>query len=293
MDIEDYLEKQKERVNGALIYFLPQAGPARVRDAMRYSLQAGGKRLRPILTLAVAAALETEDDSVLAPACAVELIHTYSLVHDDLPAMDDSDLRRGKPSCHRVFGEALAVLAGDALLTLAFEILAGYGRSGGRAAQALEMIDTMARAAGVSGMLGGQVLDLEAEKAAFSLPEIETMQSMKTGALIKGAVRCGALAGGAKQSEEEALDRYAGYAGLAFQVVDDLLDLESTAAELGKPAGADRSKAKATLPAQLGAAEARRRAEELYYQALESLSLLDRDTRILAALAQKLVFRSR
>ncbi len=291
--IDQYLAEKKETVNKALQERLPASGPEAVRNAMRYSLEAGGKRLRPILTLAAAETLGKDEKEVIDIACALEMIHTYSLIHDDLPAMDDSDLRRGKPTCHKVYGDALAVLAGDALLTLAFEIVARYGLRAGRAEKAVKIGSELGRAAGVSGMIGGQVLDLEAEGGKPSLEEIEAISAKKTGALLRASVICGAVAADAGEKELKLLDRYSSSLGTAFQIIDDLLDIESTAEELGKPTGADRDRLKATFPAVLGPVKARSKAEELYNEAIAALEGLERPVELLSALARKLVFRDR
>lgn len=294
IEFELYLEHKRERVNRALDRLLPKIKqPAAVYEAMRYSVASGGKRLRPILTLAAAETLEVDCEQVIDAACAVELIHTYSLIHDDLPAMDDSDLRRGKPTCHRVYGEAVAILAGDALLTLAFELLARFGLEGGRERSALLISAELAAAAGVEGMIGGQVLDLQAEGSALTLEELERMHSLKTGALLRAAVRTGALAADAGRTQLEALSGYASCLGLAFQIVDDLLDLEGTAAELGKTPGSDLERAKCTHPALLGASASRLRAESLYFDAIAHLDTLDRPAEILRQLAHRLVYRTK
>lgn len=262
-------------------------------DALKYSLGAGGKRLRPILTIAVAETIGTVEDSVIDLSCALEYLHTYSLIHDDLPAMDNSDLRRGRPTCHRVFGEAVAILTGDALLTMAFEIVAKYGMQEGREKKAIQIIAELASASGVSGMIGGQVLDLEAEGARLSLPEIERIAVMKTGALIKAAIVCGAIAADATLEQNKALYTYANKIGPAFQIVDDLLDYESTTEELGKPTGADQVRFKATFPAILGLEEARKKAENLYDQAITALEELNRPAELLTGLAKRMVFRTK
>ncbi len=294
-DYDDYLKQERERVNRALEQFLPpRTDPGIIYEAMHYSIAAGGKRLRPLLTLAAAEALGTSGEPVLPVACAVEYIHTYSLIHDDLPAMDDSDLRRGKPSCHLVYGEAVAILAGDALLTLAFELLARFGLERGRERTALLISAELAAAAGVAGMIGGQVLDLQSEGKTLTLAELERLDRLKTGALLKAAVRCGALAAGASDAELAALSGYASCLGLAFQIVDDLLNRESTAAELGKPAGSDQTRAKATYPALLGHSAARERVASLYREALnhlQTLEFMNRPTGLLRHLAHTIVHR--
>lgn len=293
IEIDRYLEKKRTLVNRALKACLPDSGPQKVREAMIYSLEAGGKRLRPILTLAVAETLGKEDDQVLDVACALELVHTYSLIHDDLPAMDDSDLRRGKPTCHRVYGDAIAVLAGDALLTLAFEVVARYGLKTGQFKKAVMIGSELSKAAGVKGMIGGQVLDLEAEGRELSLPEIENLSLMKTGALLRASVKCGAIAADAGGEELELLDGYASKIGTAFQIIDDILDVESSTEELGKPTGSDRERFKPTFAAVLGVEEARIKAENLCDEALMAIDNLGRPADLLKGLAQKLVFRTR
>ena len=292
IDIEQYLEIKRKKINNELVLSLPQTGPASVIEAINYSVEAGGKRLRPILTIAVAETLGAEEDSVIALACALEYLHTYSLIHDDLPAMDNSDLRRGKLTCHRVYGEAIAVLAGDALLTLAFETIAKYGLREGRESKAIQIIIELAAASGVAGMIGGQVLDLEGEGAALTLPEIENIAVKKTGALLKAAIIIGAISADGTAAQKDALAAYADNIGPAFQIVDDLLDCESTTEDLGKPAGADQARYKATFPAILGIDEARKQAEYLYSRAVAALDDLDRPTDLLEALARCMIYRN-
>jgi len=291
-DFEQYLGEAKVFVDRALMESLPPAGSSNVADAMRYSIAAGGKRLRPILCLAGAQVLGAEQEAVIEVACALEMVHTYSLIHDDLPAMDDSDLRRGKASCHRVFGEAIAILAGDALLTMAFEKVAAYGREEQQAEQAIRIAFELASAAGVGGMIGGQELDLVAEGKNLTLPEVEEIAALKNGALFSAALRCGALAAGAGESELQVLSSFARLTGKAFQIVDDLLDSKATDAELGKPVEADQKKAKATLPALLGVEAAQARVDDLYRQATAELQKLEIDTSLLQLLAQRLIYRN-
>ncbi len=293
IEIGKYLEHEKARIDRALGEGLPQSGPAAVIDAMRYSLEAGGKRLRPILALAVADTLGAEDDSIVEVACALEYIHTYSLIHDDLPAMDNSDLRRGKPTCHRVYGEAVAILAGDTLLTLAFETVAKYGDRGGRERKAIRILAELAEAAGANGIIGGQVLDLEAEGSEPVPEQVDRIAILKTGALLRAAVLCGAIAADASSEQIKVLSIYASNIGLAFQIIDDLLDYESTTEELGKPAGADQIRSKATYPALLGVEEARQRADLLYKDALKALDDLGCPAELLSALAKKMIYRTR
>ncbi len=291
VNIEEYLQGKRDMVNIALVNQLPQKAPPAVTEAMRYSLEAGGKRLRPILTLAAAETITAVDDDLVKLACALEYIHTYSLIHDDLPAMDDSTLRRGKPTCHCVYGDALAILAGDALLTLAFETVASYGQLEGNAARALKITSLLSKAAGMEGMIGGQVLDLEAEGKDLSIREIETISELKTGALLKAAVICGAIAADATDEELRKFETYADNLGTAFQIIDDLLDYEGTAEELGKPVGADLENEKATYPALLGPEKARAKAMDLYKKSVTAVKELKYDTEILEGLAKKIVER--
>jgi farnesyl diphosphate synthase len=249
----------------------------------------GGKRMRPLLVYATGTALGASEASLDAAAAAVELIHCYSLVHDDLPAMDDDALRRGQPTVHVAFDEATAILAGDALQTLAFEVLANAPQD---AAQRVAMLAELARASGVAGMCGGQALDIDATGAQINVAELERLHALKTGALLRCAVRLGALAADADAAQHAALDRYADALGLAFQIRDDLLDIEGDAATLGKTAGKDQAQDKATFPALLGLAASRARLQELAASMQAALDSVDADTRALAALAHKVIHRS-
>jgi len=294
MDLKAYLEERRGLVNRALQVYLPAVrGPAfRVVEAMHYSLFAGGKRLRPILCIAAAEAVGGDPGEVLVAACALEMIHTYSLIHDDLPAMDDDDLRRGKPTCHKQFDEATAILAGDGLLTEAFYILAAAApRYEGREAVLLEVTELLARAAGYRGMVGGQMLDLQAEGRKITLKELETVHRMKTGALLTASCRMGALLGGGNRQEVTILTGYGEKFGLAFQVTDDLLDVEGETAEMGKPAGSDQRRGKATYPALLGVAAARKWAQALVDQAVRDLEPLGAGAEPLAEIARYLLVR--
>ncbi len=291
--IEEYLNRRAEDINRALNFYMPKSPAMPVIEAMLYSAEAGGKRLRPILTLATAETLEGDVEAVMPVAVAVEMIHTYSLIHDDLPSMDDSDLRRGRPSCHIAHGEAMAILAGDGLLTLAFELVSGYGMANGNPEKALIICRELARASGVEGMIGGQVLDLQAEGKKLELHELEQLHALKTGALLTCSVRCGAIAADADDDCLQALTVYASKLGLAFQIVDDLLDLSGTAETLGKMPGDDRAHQKSTYPALIGVEESQRKAEELYGDALQALDTLKKPAPLLEGLAGKLVFRDR
>jgi farnesyl diphosphate synthase len=259
------------RAERALDNVLPpdDALPVELHRAMRYAALGGGKRLRPLLTYATGHALGYDGPELDAPACAVELIHAYSLVHDDLPAMDDDAMRRGRPTCHIVFGEAMAILAGDALQALAFEILARGNRDRGMA-----MLSTLGHACGAEGMAGGQALDLTATGRLLTLPELEHMHACKTGALIRASVRLGALTANADTPTLDALDRYAAAVGLAFQVRDDILDVEGTAAVIGKTAGKDAAAGKPTFPSIIGLDASRERLDELTDNALTAIAPL-------------------
>ncbi len=248
---------------------------------MRYAVLGGGKRLRPLLVYAAAHALGHDGSSLDAPACAVEIIHAYSLVHDDLPAMDDDDMRRGRPTCHIVFGEAMAILAGDALQALAFELLADCVDS----ARGIDMLRVLGRACGAEGMAGGQALDLAAVGRKLSLTELEHMHACKTGALIRASVAMGALASGADPTTLDALDRYAHAVGLAFQVRDDILDVEGESDVIGKTAGKDAAADKPTFPSIIGLDASRARLSELTHIALEAIAPLGARTELLVELA--------
>ncbi|KAF1716561.1 polyprenyl synthetase family protein [Pseudoxanthomonas wuyuanensis] len=250
------------RVEAALQRALPaaQSEPQRLHAAMRHAVLAGGKRMRPLLVYATGALFDADDALLDAPAAAVELIHAYSLVHDDLPAMDDDDLRRGQPTVHIAFDEATAILAGDALQTRAFEVLA---QAGAPAALRVEWLAALAAASGASGMCGGQALDIDATGASQALEALQRMHALKTGALIRAAVRMGAMAGNADTDTLSRLDGFASALGLAFQVRDDILDVEASSEQLGKTAGKDAAQAKSTYPALLGMAGAKAKLDEL------------------------------
>jgi geranylgeranyl diphosphate synthase type II len=293
-DLKAYLEERRGLVNRSLEAYLPRVrGPAfRVTEAMYYSLFVGGKRLRPILCLAAAEAVGGDAGDALSVACALEMIHTYSLIHDDLPAMDDDDLRRGQPTCHKKFDEATAILAGDGLLTEAFATVAGAAfRHEGKEGVLLEVINLLATAAGYQGMVGGQMLDLLAEGRQVSLRELETIHRHKTGALLTAAVRAGALMGGGNRSEVTFLTTYGEKFGLAFQVTDDLLDVEGETAEMGKAAGMDEKRQKATYPAVLGLEATRQWARRLVDEAVAALELFQNRAEPLRQLAQYLLVR--
>jgi geranylgeranyl pyrophosphate synthase len=272
---------------------LPDPGTERLREAMRYSVLGAGKRLRPTLVYLTGESLGAPLERLDAPAAAVELIHVYSLVHDDLPAMDDDDLRRGRPTCHRAYDEATAILVGDALQSLAFAVLANEPMEGNTAQVRLEMIRVLARATGNGGMAGGQAVDLAAVGQALTVAAIENMHRRKTGALIQGSVLLGALAADVTGGPElAALERFGADIGLAFQIQDDILDVEGDAALLGKSTGADAAHRKPTYPSTVGIPAARARAKELRDSALAALAPLGERAAALAGLANFVVNRA-
>lgn len=273
--LKTLLTQYQQRAETALQQWLPDttSKPARLHEAMRYAALGGGKRIRPVLVYATGQALDVPLEQLDGPACAVECIHAYSLVHDDLPAMDNDDLRRGRPTCHIAYDDATAILVGDALQAIAFEILAADPAIRANSAQRLRMIKELAHASGSFGMVGGQALDIEATGHTLPLADLETIHRYKTGALIRASVRLGAL--GATQVDDTAmkrLDRYASAIGLAFQVRDDILDVESDTATLGKPQGSDAERDKLTYTSLLGLEGARAKARELHDIALDSLA---------------------
>ncbi len=327
-----YLEERRLLVDEALDRYLPGAGdnPKEIHEAVRYSVFAGGKRLRPILILAAAEAADGQVEQALGAAAAIELIHTYSLIHDDLPAMDDDDYRRGRLTCHKVYGEAMAILAGDALLTQAFILLSaelasvdidsqvppsptlplrggrvGEGGRGsdlhahGRASGAwgvdaearLRVIQEIAQAAGSKGMVGGQVVDILHEDREVDLPTLQYLHAHKTGALIRSCLRVGGLLASAASEQMEALTSYGERIGLAFQIVDDILDLEGSLEALGKRAGSDLRKKKATFPALLGIEESRRWANRLASEAKQAVVIFGDRGVALQAIAEFIVTR--
>ncbi len=283
-----------ERVENALARCLPAAGlhPSRLHEAMRYSVLGGGKRVRPVLVYATGLALGLPEERLDGPACAVELIHAYSLIHDDLPAMDNDDLRRGKPTCHRAFDEATAILAGDALQALAFQILARNEAMAASPAARVEMVASLAVAAGSRGMCGGQAIDLAAVGRQLDIAQLEDMHIHKTGALIRAAVRLAALCGnGLDAATLQGLDHYAKCVGLAFQIRDDILDVEANTETLGKRQGADIALAKPTYPSLLGLAEAKERARLLHEDALASLADFDQRADALRGVSHYIIAR--
>lgn len=294
MEIRGYLFAWRERVDATLDALLPPEStyPPSLYKAMRYSVFAGGKRLRPILAIAAHEAVGGDGTRILPYSCALELVHTYSLIHDDLPAMDDDDFRRGKPTNHRVFGEGIAILAGDALLTEAFALMVRPDITDGRSdAMVLSIIRELADASGMKGMVGGQVVDLESAGQTVSFETVEWIHAHKTMALIVASVRMGGLLGAADDPQMEALTRYGEGIGLAFQIVDDILDIEGTTEELGKEVGADHEHGKVTFPAFLGVDASKEKAQKAIDEAVDGLSLFDRRADPLRGIARFIIER--
>lgn len=290
-DFQSYLQACQQRANTALEQVLPAptAPASRLKQAMRYSALNGGKRVRATLVYAAAQAVRGDiPASTDRLACAVELVHAYSLVHDDLPAMDDDALRRGQPTCHIAFGEATAILAGDALQALAFECLAAADLP---AAVRCELVLALARAAGAAGMVAGQDMDLAAEDRRIPLEDLESLHRHKTGALIRASVALGAMAASASTQQQDALDRYATAIGLAFQVQDDILDIEGSTEQLGKQQGADLALNKSTYPGLLGLDSAREHAQSLFAEAVNALEVFGEQADPLRQLARYIIER--
>ncbi|MBF0446355.1 MAG: polyprenyl synthetase family protein [Magnetococcales bacterium] len=293
MDIIEYLRREKKIVDEALDRLVPAADrpPVRLNQAIRHSLIDGGKRLRPILLLAAAQAVGSKKEPLLPFACAMECIHTYSLIHDDLPAMDDDDLRRGRPTCHKQFDEATAILAGDGLLTLAFE-LAARPIQGVPAKDSLAMVVQLAQDAGIHGMVGGQMMDMEAEEREVELAELQYIHIHKTGALIRSSCMAGACLGGGDATQINKIKRYGEAIGLAFQIADDVLDIVGDSELMGKTIGKDQQQSKATYPALMGVGQARDEANNLVNEALSCLKDFSDDAEPLRALARYITDRT-
>ncbi len=273
VDVQSYMAERARAVDAALARYLPSESdpPATLHKAMRYSVFAGGKRLRPVFVIAGAEAMGGRMDEVMQTACAVEMIHTYSLIHDDLPAMDNDDFRRGVPTNHKVFGEAIAILAGDALLTLAFRLLADNFAAGSDAHALRNILIEVADAAGSAGMVGGQVADIESEGKRVGAETVDYIHTHKTAALIRASIRAGAMLAEATPSQLVALGLAGGNLGLAFQIMDDILDVTATSEELGKTAGKDQAQQKATYPAVHGLEVSRIHAKTLVREAHAAL----------------------
>lgn len=292
--IENYLEERKTLVEEALKKFMPEPSglAGDVIRAMNYSLFAGGKRIRPILCIAGAEAVGGSADDVLPVACATELIHSYSLIHDDLPLMDNDDLRRGKPTNHKVFGEAVALLAGDGLLTLAFNLMAGYGVDKKVEKTALlRVIDLIASAAGYKGMVGGQVVDISYEGKDPEPAVVEYIHTHKTGAMIAASVTAGTILAGGNKEEVKSINRYGQQVGLAFQIADDILNIEGDRRAMGKEIGSDKVRGKITYPSVFGITESKNIQKRLIEQAIESLNRFDNRAEPLRELARYIIKR--
>ncbi len=294
MDLSAYLNERRATVDDTLrgIFPDPEGPAADIVRAMRYSLFAGGKRLRPILCIAGAEAAGGEVKDVLPVACAIELIHTYSLIHDDLPVMDDDDMRRGKPTSHKVFGEAVALLAGDGLLTKAFQVMTNQDFVNRVSPHALlVVIGLIAQAAGHEGMVGGQVVDIQSEGKEVDPSLVQFIHTRKTAALISASVVSGAILAGAEEDQVKALTSYGKSIGLAFQVSDDILDIEGDSRELGKNVGSDTRQEKITYPAVLGLNRSKEIQKELVERAIESLALFDQGAEPLRHIARYIIAR--
>ncbi len=294
-DLRKFINVKSQVVNDTLEKILQNSQQGEtINKAMRYSLMAGGKRIRPVLCLAAAEAVDGNPEDALIAACAMEMIHTYSLIHDDLPAMDDDELRRGKPTCHVAFDEATAILTGDALLTLAFEILASVPfENGDQATKWLQVIRIIAIAAGARGMIQGQMLDSAAEGCNLNVNELESMHTLKTGALIEASLQCGALLAGADNAQRGFLKTYARNIGLAFQVADDILNVEGNPEVMGKAVGTDMLHEKSTYPSILGLETSKQFAQKLVRQALQTLETFDNKAEPLRAMATYIVERKK
>jgi geranylgeranyl diphosphate synthase type II len=294
-DLDSYLVSQKNRINRALESLLNSPDkPDRILEAMRYSLMGGGKRIRPVLCVAAAEAVGGNADDALPAACALEMIHTYSLIHDDLPAMDDDALRRGRATCHMAFGEATAILAGDALLTLAFQSLSSIElRTADQAPKWLRVIQMISYAAGYCGMIQGQMLDIASEGRQLSLAELKSMHQLKTAALIEASLSSGAVLGGSNSNKISMLKSYAQNIGLAFQVRDDILNVEGDPEIMGKAVGTDKLRNKNTYPSLLGLKKSKDLAGKLVENALQALESFDQKAEPLRAIAKYIVERKK
>lgn len=291
--LKTYWTEKLQLVEAELAKIIPakMALAERLCEAMNYSLLAGGKRLRPVLLMAAADAVGGRGERFLRTACAIEMIHTYSLIHDDLPAMDDDDYRRGKLTNHKVFGDGMAVLAGDALLTLAFEVMAA--QEGITAAQGLQVVREMSRAAGPNGMVGGQAIDLLSEDKQIDQATLQKMHMAKTGALFLAAIRCGAILGGADARQLAALSTYAEKFGLAFQITDDILDVTGSQEKIGKPVGSDERNHKSTYVTLTSLETARHLAETAVREAMAALNIFGSEADFLRELVKYLITRDK
>ncbi|WP_341320592.1 polyprenyl synthetase family protein [Solibacillus sp. FSL H8-0523] len=289
--LKQFIEVQLPEIETTLYDLVEKIeAPAHLKESMLYSLKAGGKRIRPLFVVAVCEMYKKPLAASLVVGSAVEMIHTYSLIHDDLPCMDDDELRRGKPTNHVVYGEALATLAGDALNTLAFGVVARLENV--TAEQKLELINLLSVGAGAEGMVGGQILDMDGEQRLLNIQELETVHVNKTGALLRFSIESGAVLAGASEEDRKALVAYAHHIGLAFQIQDDILDIEGTSEELGKTAGKDVAAEKSTYPALLTLDGAKQKLNEHYNFAIEALQKVSIETTLLQQFAQYIVRRS-
>ncbi|EHL73638.1 polyprenyl synthetase family protein [Bacillus smithii] len=288
--LADFMKEYKQKIEQKLRFYISSLdSPPVLKEAMDYSLQAGGKRIRPVLLFAAINSFGKDPERGMDAAAALEMIHTYSLIHDDLPSMDDDDLRRGKPTNHKVYGEANAILAGDALLTYAFQIIAQSPDLSEK--EKVAIIEQLAKAAGPEGMVAGQVADMEGEKKALTLEELEAVHRNKTGRLIAFSVRAGALIGGATEAELAVFEKYAYHIGIAFQIQDDILDIVGSEEKLGKRVGSDIANHKNTYPALLTVRGAREKLKEHVDQAIEELNRLDIETALLKDIALMIATR--
>jgi geranylgeranyl diphosphate synthase type II len=290
--LKEFLAAETQRIDAALDRLTPpeSTSPETIHRAMRYSLFAGGKRIRPILCLQSAAAVSDVAPGAMEAGCALEMVHTYSLIHDDLPAMDNDDFRRGKPTCHKIFGEAMAILAGDALLTLSMQALAQI--EGLQPAAKIALIEELSLGGGtVGGMIGGQVADIEGERQPPTAGLLESIHRAKTGALLRASVRMGGICAGGDTAQLETLSRYGEHVGLAFQIVDDILDVEESSEALGKTAGKDAAQGKITFPAVYGLEESRCMAQEECTRAHEALAPFGDRAKRLHEIADLIVYR--
>lgn len=292
IDITKYLAERAALVDRTLEEIVPQGGcrPERLHGAMRYALLGGGKRLRPVLAMAAAEAVGADHASLVREACALELVHTYTLVHDDLPSMDDDDYRRGRLSTHKKYGEATAILAGDALHTMAFGLLASGDHP---AEKKVEVLRLVAGACGSQGVIGGQMVDIESEGKSIGSDELDYIHRHKTGCLIRASVLLGAVFGGCTPEQYRHLSDYGEAVGLCFQITDDILDVLGTSAEIGKPAGSDQARGKATYPSINGMDASRRRQSELYREAVAALEAFDEKADVLRELVRLVIERKK
>ena len=292
-DLNSYLSSKRKQINQALDSIFANTS-SKIVKAMKYSLMAGGKRIRPVLCVAAAETVGGPNQDVIHAACALEMIHTYSLIHDDLPAMDNDDIRRGQPTCHMAFDEATAILAGDALLTLAFEVLSSTEFvQDNHVRNWMKVINILSTAAGYKGMIEGQMQDMAGEGHLLCLEDLENMHALKTGALIEASVKVGAILGKGSPVQIQQLKTYSKNIGLAFQVTDDLLDVEGDPNVMGKDAGSDQARSKSTYPALLGIEQSKQFAKKLVNNALKALDYFDNKAQPLRAIAYYIVDRKR